>query len=91
METWGYVVIIAGALIVGFLVQYIVRQRISYEGLLPAVGAVVGGVVASEYLGSLSDWGTDFYGVRIFPALFGALIVAAIVDIAARYLMPTQA
>jgi uncharacterized membrane protein YeaQ/YmgE (transglycosylase-associated protein family) len=90
MDTWGYVILIVGAVAVGFLVEYALDQRLSYAGLLAAIGAVIGGFVASEYLGGLSDWGTELYGMRIFPAIIGAVLVAALVMFATRFVAPAE-
>ena len=81
METWGYVILIAGAIVIGLVAQYALRQRFGYEWVATAIGAGVGGFVASEYgLGGLGKWGTAYYGLHIFPALIGGLVVAAIVE-----------
>ena len=81
METWGYVILIAGAIVIGLVAQYALRQRFGYEWVATAIGAGVGGFVASEYgLGGLGKWGIAYYGLHIFPALIGGLVVAAIVE-----------
>lgn len=81
MESWGYVILIAGAIVIGLLAQYALRRRFGYAWIATAIGAGVGGFVASEYaLGGLGKWGTAYYGLHLFPALIGGVIVAAIVE-----------
>jgi uncharacterized membrane protein YeaQ/YmgE (transglycosylase-associated protein family) len=90
MDTWGYLILVAGALVVGFLIEYALDQRMSYAGLLGAIGGGIGGFFASDYLGGLSDWGPEFYGMRIFPALIGAVLVVVIVEFATRLVAPAE-
>lgn len=52
MDFWGYVMLIVGALAIGLLAEYVVRQQFGYEWLVTAVGAGIGGFIASEYLGA---------------------------------------
>ncbi len=85
MGTAGYATVVVGAVVIGVIAQYALRGRFGYEWLATAIGAGIGGFVASEYLGRLSDWGTDYDGLRIFPALIGAVVVAAIVEAAIFY------
>ena len=87
METWGIVILIVGAVVIGLAAQYLMRGQFGWEFLLTAVGAGLGGFVASEYLGTLSNWGTELYGMRIFPALIGALVIGAVVEVVMRYTM----
>ena len=47
--------------------------------LVAAAGAFAGGFVASEWLGRLSTWGPEVGGLSVFPALIGAVLVAAAV------------
>jgi uncharacterized membrane protein YeaQ/YmgE (transglycosylase-associated protein family) len=80
MGAWGYVILVAGAIVLGLLGQAL-RGRVGYEGILTAIGAGVGGFVASEYsLGGLGQWGYSYSGLYLFPALIGAIIVAVIVE-----------
>ena len=80
MGTWGWVILVAGAIVLGLLGQAL-RGRVGYEGILTAIGAGVGGYIASEYsLGGLGQWGYTYSGLALFPALIGAVIVAVIVE-----------
>ncbi len=81
MDGWGYVLLIVGAVVIGLVVHYLRNQRIGVESLVPAVGAAIGGFLASEYsLGGLGAWGTQVAGMRIFPALIGAVLIAVIIE-----------
>lgn len=92
MDAWGYIAVVVGALVIGVVAEYIVRQRFGYEWLLTAIGAGIGGFVASEYLGAASDWGTEWQGLRIWPALIGAIVVGVVVEVVLHYLtnLPTS-
>ncbi len=82
MDTWGYVILIAGAVVIGLVAQFGIRRLFGYEWVLTAIGAGVGGFIASEYdLASLGKWGTEVSGLAIFPAILGALVVAAVIEI----------
>jgi uncharacterized membrane protein YeaQ/YmgE (transglycosylase-associated protein family) len=84
MGTIGIVVLIAAALVVGAVAQYSLRARWGYEGAFTALAAAVGGFVASEYLGTLSAIGPQYDGLAIIPALVGALVLAALAELAMR-------
>ncbi len=92
MDAWGYVVLIVGALAIGLAAEFVVRQQFGYEWVLTAVGAAIGGFVASEYLGALSDWGTLWQGMRLWPALIGAIVVGVAVEVVLHYMtnLPTS-
>ena len=80
MGAWGYVILIAGAVVLGMLGQAL-RGRVGYEGVLTAIGAGIGGFVASQYhLAGLGQWGYSYDGLHLFPALIGAIIVAVVVE-----------
>jgi uncharacterized membrane protein YeaQ/YmgE (transglycosylase-associated protein family) len=92
MDVWGYVLLVAGALVIGLIAEYVVRQRFGYEWLATAIGAGIGGFVASEYLGAFSDWGPEREGLAIYPAIVGALVVGVIVEVVMHYMtnLPTS-
>ena len=80
MEFWGVVMIIAAAIIIGAAVELFDRSVIAYGAAASAIGAAIGAYLASQRLGSLSDWGTEWWGVRIYPALIGAIVLAVAVE-----------
>lgn len=90
MDTYGIVVLVAGAIVIGLGIEALVTSllgelRIGYEVLLTMIGAGVGAFVASEYLGAASEWGYEFEGMFVFPAIIGALVVGLIVEAVVRY------
>ena len=91
MGTIGIVVLIIGALVIGAVTQYVARTRWGHQSAITALAAAVGGLLASEYLGALSSWGPQYDGLAIVPALLGALVLAAIAELAVRTTMQTAA
>ena len=89
MDAWGVVILIVGALVIGGLAALYDYERYTVAAAAASLGAFIGGFVASEYLGSLSSWGTVWYGVQIFPALIGAVLVAAVVVLVLHYFSGT--
>jgi uncharacterized membrane protein YeaQ/YmgE (transglycosylase-associated protein family) len=90
MEFWGVVILLAGAIVLGLARYYLIQPQSAYAGGLTAIAALVGGFVASEYLGRLSEWGTAWYGLNIFPAMIGAVALAVIVDVAVRFMVTRE-
>jgi uncharacterized membrane protein YeaQ/YmgE (transglycosylase-associated protein family) len=78
------VLLVAGALVIGAVAQYIGRPGFSYDWLFTAAAALVGGWLGSEALGTLSTWGPAFAGLYLLPALVGAVIFGAIADVITR-------
>lgn len=92
MQGWGYVILIVGAIVIGALAQYLVREHLGYEGIVTAIGAGIGGYVGGAFhLGGLAGWGTAYYGLAIFPALIGGLIIAAAVEVVMYYALRAPA
>ncbi|HET9017062.1 MAG TPA: hypothetical protein VFN57_15780 [Thermomicrobiaceae bacterium] len=86
MGTWGYVILVAGAVVIGALAQYGLRARLGLEGVLTAIAAGVAGFAFSEYeIFGLGKWGYEAAGLAIFPALIAALVAAAIVEVGIHY------
>jgi hypothetical protein len=85
MELSGIIILVALALVLGLIGQLIGRAPYPYEWVITAIGATVGGLVASDSLGHLSHWGSIWLGFHVFPALLGALLVAGGVRWAMRY------
>ncbi|MBI3972381.1 MAG: hypothetical protein HY332_13965 [Chloroflexi bacterium] len=84
MGTWALILLVFGALVLGFIAQFSGTPRYSYDWLITAIAAGIGGFIASEYLGPLSTWGPEFDGMFVFPALIGAIVVGAIAEVVAR-------
>lgn len=90
MGVWGIIILLAGALLVGVALQAVLRAENDYAWLYTAIGAFVGGFVASEFLGALSTWGWEANGLFVFPALIGAVIVGVIVELVTRSVSGTH-
>jgi uncharacterized membrane protein YeaQ/YmgE (transglycosylase-associated protein family) len=85
MSTLAGVLLIAGALLVGVIAQFIGDVKVPYHWAVVALAALVGGWVGSEALGTFSTWGPAFEGLYIVPALLGGLILGTIADVLLRY------
>lgn len=90
MGTTGFIVLLAGALVLGIIVQYVGQARSGFDWLVTAVAAAVGSYVASEWLGGASTWGPQLDGLYILPALIGAIVLGAVVEYAARRVSPRR-
>jgi hypothetical protein len=85
MTAWAVIVLIAGAVVIGLVLQYVGDVTNGYEWSIAGLGAIVGGWLGSEALGSLSTWGPEWEGMFVLPALIGAVIVGFVVDLVVRY------
>lgn len=85
MTAWAVIVLIAGAVVIGLVLQYIGDVTNGYEWSIAGLGAIVGGWLGSEALGTLSAWGPEWEGMFVLPALIGAVIVGFVVDLVVRY------
>lgn len=90
MDTVGIVVLVVGALVVGFLYHYVGTPREGYGWLVSAVGALIGGFAGSESLGTYSTWGPEWGGLFVLPALIGAVIVGGVVEWIVRTAWPAD-
>lgn len=88
MGIWGYLIIIAGALVIGLIAQFIGKAPTMYDWLITAFFAGVAAWVASELLGSFSTWGLEVDGLFVLPAAIAAVVVGAIADGVERYAIP---
>jgi uncharacterized membrane protein YeaQ/YmgE (transglycosylase-associated protein family) len=85
MSTFAAILLVVGAVLLGAIVQFIGEPRIGYEWIFPAIALVVGGWLGSEAFGTLSTWGPEFEGLYVLPALIGAVVLGAVVDVVVRY------
>jgi uncharacterized membrane protein YeaQ/YmgE (transglycosylase-associated protein family) len=84
MDAIGIIILVVGALVVGFLYRYVGENRGGSAWLITAVGAALGGFVGSEWLGSVSTVGPESGGLFAVPALIGAVLLGGVVEFAVR-------
>ncbi len=84
MGIGAFIVLLVGAVIVGFVAQALGRAQREYGWLFAAIGAAIGAYVASEWLGVASVWGPEWDGLFVLPALIGAIVLGGIVDLVVR-------
>ncbi len=89
MGAWGVVVLVVGALVLAIASETIGSRRPGWEFLVVAAGAVIGGFVASEWLGDAGTWGWEVDGLFVFSALIGAVIVGGLVEVVLRIVIPS--
>jgi len=82
----GWLVLLAGALLFGVVAQFIGETRTGYEWLVDAIAALVGGLIASEFVISLQAYEPVFDGLALLPALLGGLALGVIIEVATRVL-----
>ena len=85
MSTVAGVLLIAGALLIGVIAQFIGDVKAAYHWAVVALAALVGGWLGSEAFGTFSTWGPDFEGLYVMPALLGGLVLGTIADVLLRY------
>jgi uncharacterized membrane protein YeaQ/YmgE (transglycosylase-associated protein family) len=77
--------LIAAALVIGIVAQVIGETATGWEWAPVGLGALIGGWIGSEALAGASTWGPVFEGMYLLPALIGALVLGAVVDLVVRY------
>jgi uncharacterized membrane protein YeaQ/YmgE (transglycosylase-associated protein family) len=82
----GWVVLAAGAAIFGGAAQLIGRAGTGYEWLATAVAALIGALVASEFIVGWQAFEPVWDGLALVPALVGGLVGGTVVEVATRYL-----
>jgi uncharacterized membrane protein YeaQ/YmgE (transglycosylase-associated protein family) len=85
MTAWAVVALIAGAVIIGIVLQYVGDVTNGYEWSVAGLAAIVGGWLGSEAFGVGSEWGYSWEGMYIFPAIIGAIVLGFVVDLVVRY------
>jgi len=88
VDALGIVILVVGALVVGWLYRYVGENQEGWGWLITAIGAGVGGFVGSESLGSASTWGPETGGMFLLPALIGAVVVGGVVEWVVRQVRP---
>lgn len=82
----GWLVVFAGALLFGVIMQFIGETRTGYEWLVDGIAAAIGAVIASEFIISMRTYEPVFDGLALVPAIVGGLALGVVVELATRYL-----
>lgn len=82
----GWILLIAAALVFGFVAQFVGETRTGYEWLVDSIAAGIGALVASEFVIGWRTFEPTWDGLALVPALIGGLVVGLIVELATRYL-----
>lgn len=82
----GWLVLFAGALLFGVIVQFIGETKTGYEWLIDAIAAALGAVIASEFIVSMRTYEPVFDGLALVPAVIGGLALGVVVELLTRYL-----
>jgi uncharacterized membrane protein YeaQ/YmgE (transglycosylase-associated protein family) len=82
----GWILLIVGALVFGFVAQFVGETRTGYEWLVDAIAAGIGGLVASEFVIGWRAIDPVWDGLALIPALLGGLVVGLVVEIVTRYI-----
>ena len=90
MDTGGIIVLVVGAILIAFAVDAVasyltVHKPIGYEVTVTMIAAIVGGFIASEYLGGLGEWGYNYAGLYVVSAAIGAFVVGLLAEFAMRF------
>lgn len=86
MTTLAAVLLVAGALLIGIVAQFIGDVTIAWEWAIVAVAAGIGGYLGSEAFGTLSTWGAEYGDLYILPAIIGGVVLGGVVDLIVRFL-----
>jgi hypothetical protein len=81
----GLATLAVGALIVGVSVLLISQEADMLEAFVTAVGAFIGGFVASEFMVGWRNWEPVLDGLAIGPAVIGGVVVGAVVGVIAHW------
>ena len=85
----AFAIVIVAALILGVLVQMYLNPKSGYEWLIVGVAASVGAWLASEitwtqWFTGITDFGPQFDGLLVIPAVIGGLVIGAVPEFVAR-------
>lgn len=72
--------LIISGFVVGVLAQMFGVAHRTWEWAVVGLAAVLGGFVASEWLGPLSRWGPEGEGMYLLPALIGLVVAGVAAD-----------
>ena len=81
----GWLAVVAGALVVGVVVQFIGETRTGFEWLVVGIAAGAGAIFASEFIVGWRSFEPVADGLALIPALIGGLVVGSVVELATRH------
>lgn len=81
---WGLETILIFSVLVGFCAMLVGTVRTTYQWLWTGGGALVGAWLGSEWFTRALAPGPVVDGLALLPALIGAVVVAAVVDLVVR-------
>ena len=85
MSAYAAILLAAGAILIGVLVQFVGEVTTGWEGPIAAVATLVGAYIGSEALGTFSTWGYAFEGLYVLPAAIGGVVLGFTIDAIVRY------
>lgn len=85
MTAWGAVLLVVGALVIGLAAQFIGDVRTNFHWVIVAIFALVGGLVASEFIVDWRAFAPVWEGLALIPAVIGGLVLGIVADIFTRY------
>jgi hypothetical protein len=85
MGLGGWALLIVGAVVIGVVTQLAGRARFSYEWVATAIGAAIGGLVASEFVVGWRTFEPVTDGLALVPAALGGIVLGAVVAVVARF------
>lgn len=87
MTALGAAVLVAGALVIGLVAQFIGEVRTNWHWIVVAIFAFAGALFASE---AVKDWRTIepvWEGLALLPALIGGIVLGVAADVVLRLAM----
>ena len=74
----------------GTIAQHWGRGGSRWDWLLSGIGALIGGLIVSEWLGAAGTWGPNIDGLYVLPALGGAGFAGGLSEYGLRRLFPAR-
>src|SRR5687767_8224157 len=82
----GAAVLAAGSIAIGLLYYWIGDPQFSLEWVATAIGAFVGGFIASEFIVGFQTFQPVYDGLALIPAFIGGVVVGGVVAGVTRFL-----
>jgi len=81
----GLAVLIVGSIVIGVAIYMVGSPHLSYEWVATAIGAFIGGFIASEFVIAFQAFEPVYDGLALIPALVGGLLVGGLTAAVARF------